>query len=94
MPLSSGERRALAAQGNRLKAHVIIRADELSETTVAHVRQAFGQNELIKIRLSTDDRQECARAAEELAQRIPCELVQRVGRVVLLYRPAAQASGH
>lgn len=93
MPLSSGERRTLAAKGNRLKAQVIIRAGQLSEAMVAHVRQAFGQKELIKVRLSTDDRQECARAAEELAQRIPCELVQRVGRVVLLYRPAAQDGG-
>jgi RNA-binding protein len=91
--LSSGERRALAVQGNRLKAHVVIRAGELSEATVAHVRQAFGQKELIKIRLSTDDRQECARAAQKLAQRIPCELVQRIGRVVLLYRPTAQDRG-
>ena len=38
MPLSARERRALAASGNRLKANVIIRADELSEATVAHVR--------------------------------------------------------
>ena len=56
MGLSSGERRALAAKGNRLKAHVIIRANELSDATVAHVRQAFGDQELIKVRISTDDR--------------------------------------
>ena len=90
MLLSSGERRALAARGNRLKANVIVRADELSETTVAHVRTAFGKRDLIKVRISSDDREECARAAEELAERIPCELVQRVGRVALLYRRGAE----
>jgi len=88
MGLGSGERRALAAKGHRLKAHVIIRADELSDATVAHVRRAFGDRELIKVRISTDDRQQCLLAAQELAERIPCELVQRVGRVALLYRPA------
>ncbi|MFQ5807448.1 MAG: YhbY family RNA-binding protein [Phycisphaerae bacterium] len=91
MSLSSRERRALAAKGNRLKANVIIRAGRLSEATVAHVRNAFGEKELLKVRISTDDRAECARAATELAERIPCELVQRVGRIALLYRPAAEA---
>ncbi len=91
MGLSSGRRRELSAKGNRLKAHVIVRADELSDATLAHVRQAFGTKELIKIRISTDDRQQCLLTAQELAERIPCELVQRIGRVALLYRPAAQA---
>jgi RNA-binding protein len=92
MSLSSSERRALAVRGNRLKASVIVRAGELSDATVAHVRQAFGAKELIKIRISTDDREEFSRAARDLAERIPCELVQRVGRVALLYRPAAGAT--
>ncbi len=92
MPLSARERRALAASGNRLKANVIVRADELSEATVAHVRNAFGEKELLKVRISTDDREACARAAMELAERIPCDLVQRVGRVALLYRAAPDVS--
>jgi RNA-binding protein len=91
MGLSSSKRRALAAKGNRLKAHVIIRAAELSDAAVEHVRQAFDDQELIKVRISTDDRQRCRQAAQELAERIPCELVQRVGRVALLYRPADEA---
>lgn len=90
MGLSSRERRALAARGNRLKAHVTIRADELSDATVAHVRQAFGDQELIKVRISSDDRHQCLAAAQELARRIPCELVQRVGRVALLHRPVPE----
>jgi RNA-binding protein len=89
MPLSPHERRTLAAQANRLKARVIIRAAALSEATVAHVRRAFGQRELLKVRISTDDRAECAEVARRLAEQIPCELVQVVGRVALLYRPPA-----
>jgi RNA-binding protein len=92
MPLSSGQRRALAARGNRLKASVIISADALSEAAVAHVRSAFGDRELLKVRISTDDREACARATIELAARVPCELVQRVGRVALLYRPGAEVN--
>ena len=87
MPLSSAERRELAAEGHHIKARVVVGADELSEAVIAHVRQAFGEKKLIKVRLNTDDRDECERAAAELARRVPCELVQRVGRVALLYRP-------
>ncbi len=86
MGLTSGRRRELIALGNRIKANVIIRADELSDATIDHVRQAFGDKELIKIRISTSDRQQCLLAAEQLAERVPCELVQRIGRVALLYR--------
>jgi len=85
MAISSGQRRQLAAKGNRLKANVIISAGDLSDAAVEHVRNAFGDKELIKVRINTDDRQECARTADALAVRIPCELVQRVGRVALLY---------
>ena len=91
MPLSSGQRRELAAQGNRLKANIILRADELADSAIEHVRRAFGERELIKVRFSTDDRDECKQAAEALAQRVPCEVVQRVGRVALLYRAKENA---
>ena len=91
MSLSSAERRALTARGHRLKARLIIRAGDLSEAVVDHVRRALGQQELIKVRISTDDREECARAAEELARRVPCQLVQRVGRIALLYCPEADS---
>ena len=91
MHLSSGRRRELAAKGNRLKASIIVRADDLSDSAVEHVRQAFGEDELIKVRFSANDRNECIRAADDLAERVPCELVQRVGRVALLYRSQEKA---
>jgi RNA-binding protein len=93
MALTSRERRALAARGNRLKADITIRAGELSDATVAHVRNALTKRELIKVRISTDDREECAQTADQLAERIPCDLVQRVGRVALLYRSGDATGG-
>lgn len=84
--LSSGEKRALATKGHHLKARVSIAGGELSDAAVEHVRKAFGDKDLLKIRISTDDRDECATTALLLAERVPCELVQVVGRVALLYR--------
>ncbi len=88
--LTSAQRRALAARGNRIKASVTI-ADTLSDSVVAHVRKAFGKRDLIKVRIATEDREVFAQTAAELAERIPCVLVQRIGRIALLYRPIENA---
>lgn len=91
MKLSSGQRRELASKGNQLKASIIIKAADVSEAAVEHVRKSFGDKDLIKVRFSTRDRNECIEAANTLADGVPCELVQRVGRVALLYRPSENA---
>lgn len=89
MELSSKERRQFAARGQKLKAAILIAAEaELPESVIAHVREGFKNHELIKVRIQTDDRALCQRAAQELARRIPCVLINRVGRVALLYKPA------
>ena len=80
-------RRGLLARGNRLKAHLSLGRQGLTDALVAHVRGELDRADLLKIRIDIDDRDEAARAAEELAARIPCHLVQRIGRVALLYRP-------
>lgn len=90
VPLTTKERKALAASGNRLKATLTLAAGELSDATVAHVQQSFGKHELLKIRINTDDRDECASLAKSLADRIGAELVQVVGRTALLHRGGAR----
>ena len=92
MPLDSKQRRALTAQGNRLRPGAVIGADELSEATVAHVRQCFARGPLIKIRIQTEDRRRCDAVIAELAERVPCELVRRLGRVALFYRSQDESS--
>ncbi len=87
MHLTGKQRRALAAQAHGLKARITLRAEALSDAAIDHVRKALQTRPLLKVRIQTDDRAECDRAAQTLARRIGCLLVQRVGRVVVLYRP-------
>ncbi len=94
MPLSSAQRRALAAAANRLKASVTVSADALGDAVVGHVRAVLATRALVKVRIRADDGAACDAAAAELAARVPCELVQRVGRVAVLYRPPSpEAAG-
>jgi RNA-binding protein len=88
MAIDAKRRRELAAQGNRLEARLTIgaAADALPDSVVAHVRRALEAAELLKIRVQADDRDACAAVGQQLVERVPCELVQRVGRVLLVYR--------
>jgi RNA-binding protein YhbY len=86
VPLSSKERRELAARGHHLKASVTLPTEVLADH-VRQVRNAFAGGDLVKIRIRGEDRAACERAVADVADRVPCQIVQRVGRVVLLYQP-------
>ena len=90
MPLSAAQRRELAAQGNRPKSAISIAPGELGPSVIEHIRRAFAERELLKVRVATDERTDTASVAEQLAAEVPCEVVQRVGRVLLLYRERAE----
>lgn len=81
-------RRELIKRGHGLKAELSISAEEISDAAVEHVRAFLTARELGKVRIHADSAAECEAAAADLAGRVPCEVVSRVGRVVLLYRPA------
>ena len=89
MPLTNKRRRELLAQSHRLSPAATINPGELSEAIIAHVRASFATHPLVKIRVSSDKTTEADAVAAELVHRVPCELVRRIGHVVLLYRPAA-----
>jgi RNA-binding protein len=84
--LSSKQRREMLAAANRLKPALTISGDEPGDRTVQHVRQAFSRRELIKIRIASDDRADRAEIVSELAESVPCEIVDLIGRVAVLYR--------
>jgi RNA-binding protein len=88
MPLTSQERRDLLAASHATQALVTVSADNLTEAAIAQVRACFAHHELVKARIHADTADECDAAAAELAARVPCELVKRIGRIALLYRPA------
>ena len=89
MALTAKERRELLAASHPLKPLATVSAAEVSEAVVEHVRAGFTSRPLLKIRVAADNNNECDSVASELVRRVPCELVKRVGRVVVLYRAPA-----
>ncbi len=92
MPMNPKERRQLMACANRLPVVATIAAADVSDAAIQHVRDYLGQHELAKVRINTPDRDDFRQAAETLAARIPCELVGRIGRVVVLHIPPERYS--
>ncbi len=87
MPLSATQRKALAAQANRLKAVVTISADVITPAVIDHVRHCFTERALLKLRINAPSGDECDAAVQRLVAEVPCERIARVGRVAVLYRP-------
>jgi RNA-binding protein len=83
-------RRELIRRGHGLKSQLAIGRAGLSDAFLAQVRQSFTNADLLKVRLEADTPGEAEDLAEELAARVPCHFVQRVGRVALMYRPRTE----
>jgi RNA-binding protein len=85
--LTGRDRRRLAGQGQRLKAKVMVGRGGATDAVVEEIRRALTHTELLKVRIEADTAAETDALANELASRVPCHLIRRVGRVALLYRP-------
>lgn len=84
MPLTGKQRRALRALGHHLEPVVLIGQAGITEGVIGAIQQALHDHELIKVKITPDERKE---SAAELATASGSELVQVLGRSVLLYRP-------
>ncbi len=93
MSLNSARRRQLLARSHELKAHIHVGRDGVTTGAVDLVRQALATSDLVKVRLSADDREGLDRLINELVEQVPCQLVKRVGFVAILFRGDADAAG-
>ncbi len=85
--LAARERAALKARAHALEPVVRIGVAGLSDAVVAQVDRALHAHELIKVKLGDGEREARAAQADLLCSRTGAALVQRVGKVVVLWRP-------
>ena len=87
MSLTPKQVKQFRSIGHRLHPIIII-ANGMSENIQAEIERGLEQHELIKIKVVADERAEKKGLVDEICQRHKAELVQLVGHVALLYRPA------
>ena len=85
MPLTGKETRALRAMGHNLNPILIIGRAGLSEEVLAAIERELEQYELIKIKVGKGPLKR-KEVAAVLPQRTGAEVVQLLGRTILLYR--------
>jgi RNA-binding protein len=86
VPLTAKQRQFLKSLAHGLEPVVQVGNKGISENLIEQIRDQLNSHELIKVRVNTESTVEPAEVAESLAQSTRSELVQRLGRVVVLYR--------
>lgn len=85
--LTPRERSQLKARAHSLEPIVRVGQAGLSDKLVAEVDRALTSHELIKIKLEGDDRDAREAQGDTLSARTDAAIVQRVGKIVVLWRP-------
>jgi RNA-binding protein len=85
--LTPRDRARLKARAHPLEPLVQVGNAGLTDAVVAEVERSLTAHELIKVRVGIPDRGERDEVCEALASRTDAALVQRVGKVLVLWRP-------
>jgi RNA-binding protein len=88
--LSAKQRQFLKSLAHPLKPLVQIGTKGIGDTVIEQIETQLLAHELIKVRFNTESAVEPAEAMEELALRTKSELVQKTGRILVLYRRHAE----
>jgi RNA-binding protein len=92
MPLTADRKKQFRTIGHQLNPIVTVAGNGLSEGVVQELNRALDDHELIKVKLAIADREERKEVVAQLQELPHVELVQEVGKIVLLYRPNKKAN--
>lgn len=85
--LTPRERAALKARAHALEPVVHVGQAGVTDTLVTEVDRALTAHELIKVKVADPDRNARVEVGDALAARTDAAVVQRVGRILVLWRP-------
>ena len=88
--ISKAELKRFRAIGHSLKPIVTIAGNGTSEAVLGELNRALKDHELIKIRINAEDRQDRAETIERVRIDSEAQVIQRIGNVALLYKPASK----
>jgi RNA-binding protein len=86
MSLSKKQIKFLRTKCHDLKPVILMGQKGLTEEVLSELDNALFHHELVKIKLSADDRQARARMIAEICEKSQSEEVQSIGKVLSVYR--------
>jgi putative YhbY family RNA-binding protein len=90
--LTPRERATLKARAHALEPVVYVGTAGLSDTVAAEVDRALTAHELIKVKIAGADREAREALCDAIGARADAAAVQRVGKVLVLWRPRPDAA--
>jgi putative YhbY family RNA-binding protein len=91
--LTPRERQHLKARAHSLEPSVRVGHAALTDAVVAEIDRALTAHKLIKVRIDAADRETRAELAVQVCSRVDAAEVQRVGKVLVLWRPSSDDVG-
>ncbi len=85
--LTPRERAQLKGRAHALEPRVQVGQGGLTAMVVAEIDRALTAHELIKVKILSDDRDDREAIGDEICQRAGAAFVQRVGKVLVIWRP-------
>lgn len=92
MPISPDRKKQFRTIGHKLNPIVTIAGNGLSEGVLIELNRALDDHELIKVKLALAEREDRKSIVEELSELPGVEIIQEIGKVVLLYKPNKKAN--
>ncbi len=94
-PLSPAERKLLKARAHALRPVVAVGNEGLTAAVLREIETSLKAHDLIKIRVSADDRDQREAMLGEICEHTGASPVQHIGKILVVYRenpePAAPA---
>lgn len=84
--LSTKQAQTLKAQAHHLKPVVLIGDKGLTENVLEEINVALTAHELIKVKINGADRDDRSTMAAEIVKKSEAQLLQIIGRTLILYR--------
>lgn len=88
--LAANQKRQLRQLAHHLSPVVMVGDKGLHPGVYRELEDALENHELIKLRISGAERDEKARMIKQLAKKSGSQLVQLIGHIAVLYRPAKE----
>lgn len=92
MAVTDKQKRYLKGLAHSLKPVVMVGNNGLSDSVVAEIENALERHELIKVRVSGQERAERKAMLDDIASRTNADLVLVIGNIGGFYRPAKEPS--
>jgi RNA-binding protein len=92
MAVTDKQKRYLKGLAHSLKPVVMVGNSGLTDNVITEINNALDHHELIKVRISGQERAERKAMLEDIAERSNADLVQVIGNIGAFYRPAKEPS--